>query len=150
MTTEDDNLTLALAGLDREVAAVAAFDAARDSLVDLIEVRADPAAIFNALDQVHERQERIRTSYYALERHFISCAWSMEERDSLPAQLRQAIEAELPHHQEHVRKTAEAEAIVDGWLMEQGQEYVAWRYWARRRATEDRHSRRAHRRRRGG
>jgi hypothetical protein len=136
------SLEVALAGLDEEVAALAAFDAARDSLVDLIEVRADPAAIVQALQEVYERLEDTRTAYFHLEELMISAGWSMEQPDTLPVELRRAIEAHVLPHQEHRRRTVEAEAVVRSWLNEQ-----EWRHYeARRRHTEVAHTRRARRR----
>jgi hypothetical protein len=146
MTAQDDDLTLALAGLDEEIAAVDSFDRARDTLVDLIEIRADPADIFAALHAVYERLNGTRTAYYSLEAHMIACGWSMERPDELPVELRAAIEAELPAHERHLARTAEAEQVVGAWLTEQAWQRDAQRFWASRRATEARYARRAHRR----
>jgi hypothetical protein len=148
MTAQDD-LTLALAGLDREVAAVAAFDRARDLVVDLIEVRADPAAVYEALGEVYERLEGTRTAYFHLEALMISAGWSMERPEQLPVELRRAIEAQLPAHERHLARTAEAEAVVECWLADQEERGTAQRFWAGRQVTEERYARRA-RRRRGG
>jgi hypothetical protein len=142
-----DNLTLALAGLDDEVAAVAAFDAARETVVDLIEVRADSAAIFQALDEVYERLAGTRTAYFRLEELMIRAGWSMERPEQLPVELRAAIEAQLPNHEDHLRKTAEAEAVVAAWLDQQEARSADQRFWASRQVTEERHIRRACRRR---
>jgi hypothetical protein len=145
--TAQDNLTLALAGLDEEVAAVAAFDAARETVVSLIEVRADPAAIFHALDEVYQRLLGTRTAYFHLEEVMISARWSMERPDSLPLALRQAIEAELPHHEEHLARTEEAEQIVGRWLEEEEWRHAEQRYYTARRRTENHHLNRTGRRR---
>ena len=82
----DDSLTVALTALDEEIIAVAQFDVARERLVALIDMRADPDDIWEALGNVHKRLEVIRRTYDHLERLMITAGWSMAE-DNLPPAL---------------------------------------------------------------
>jgi len=145
-----DNVTAALEALADEVSAVDSFDVAREAVVDLIQVRADPEVVYEALAQVYERLERIRDTYHALEGLMIASNWSMEAPDSLPPALRQALDSEVAHHQEHLARTAEAEAVVGVWLGEEAWQHSFRWYRTARQRTEETHNRRAHRRRRRG
>jgi hypothetical protein len=150
MSTDDLTATLAaLDALHREIEAVGKFDQARDAVVDLIEVRADPEAIMEALDAVYKKLEVIRDTYYRLERLMVASGWSMERPSELPSALRAALDAQVPHHQEHLAHTARAEEVIGAWLNEENQQGYYRRYRASRRFSEEAHARRARRRRRG-
>jgi hypothetical protein len=146
---ENDSLTAALAALTDEVAAVDSFDRARDVVVDLIEVRADVEAVYEALDEVFRRLETIRSAYSRLETLMVAAGWSMERPTELPLALRQALETQVPQHEQHLARTAEAGAVIETWLAQQGWGHCAQRYSTARHRTEKMHSRRARRRRRG-
>jgi hypothetical protein len=145
----DDRLGAALEALADEISAVDSFDRARDVVVDLIEIRADVEAVYQALDEVYDRLAAIRTSYYALEALMITNGWSMERPNELPQALRAALEDEVAHHQEHLARTAEVERVVGFWLGEEAWQHATQRYRATRRFSERAHSHRARRRRRG-
>jgi hypothetical protein len=142
-------LEAALSALEAEVEAVAEFDAARETVVDLIEVRATTESIFDALDVVYKKLEIIRRSYFHLEALMVANNWSMERADELPSALRAALDAEVAHHQQHLNQTAQAEAVIGAWLNEENQQGYYRRYQASRRFSEEAHARRARRRRRG-
>jgi hypothetical protein len=142
-------LEAALSALEAEIEAVAEFDRTRDVVVSLIEVKADMNAITEALDAVYKKLEVIRDTYYALERLMVASGWSMEQPDRMPLALRQALDAEVAHHQEHLAHTARAEEVIGAWLNEENQQGYYRRYQASRRFSEEAHARRARRRRRG-
>jgi hypothetical protein len=145
-----DALTDVLLALSNEDAAVRGFDEARDVVVDLIGVRADAEAVYGALDVLYERLESVRSAYYGLEQLFVAANLSMERPEELPRELREAFDAELPRHEEHLRQTAEAELVIGAWLEEQTWERGPQRYWTSRRLRESHHlKRRARHRRRG-
>src|SRR5262249_31224231 len=105
------------------------------------------AAIFQAVGVVYERLQGTRTAFFHLEELMISAGWSMEQPDSLPPALRKAIEAELPRHEEHLRRTADAEIVVECWLADQEERGAAQTYYTARRRTENHHLNRRRRRR---
>src|SRR5215471_20331067 len=133
----DDFLAAALSTLSDEVSAVAAFDRARDAVVDLIEAKADANSIFQALGEIYERLAVIRTAYYALEALMVANTWTMQRPDDLPPTLRAAIQAQVYPHQQHLARTALAERVIGSWLAQQN----ARRNDKARRHTEQMHVR---------
>jgi hypothetical protein len=144
--TSKDHLAVLLDALDEEAETAAEIARAEITAADLIEVRADPEAIYQALNQVNLRLANNHAVYYRLEALLQGAGWSLARPDDLPPALRGRLDRQVPIYEHNIRKSAKAEEVINGWLAQQERRHSAERYWATRRRTEQTHTRRARRR----